>query len=139
VLAPVSGRIASVVHDRSDMPLGERDYEVPAGNTLSIQTSDGRYLLLAHLMQSTILVREGERVTAGQKIARCGNSGVASLPHLLLQARDRPGAWNGDAQGRTFPLRFIDALRIRDESVTLDPFVVRRNDIIEPLAVDEGE
>lgn len=133
VLAPVSGRVAHVVQDRPDMRLGELDHELPSGNTLSIETSDGRYLLLAHLMQSSILVQAGERVTAGQTIARCGNSGVASVPHLLLQAQDRPAPLQDGRGGRVFPLRFVDARRIRSDERVEAPFAVRRNDVIVPL------
>ncbi len=138
VLAPVSGRIASIVDDRPDMPVGEVDRESPSGNTLSIQTSDGRYLLLAHLMQSSILVKEGDRVTAGQKIARCGNSGAASMPHLLLQAQASPVPCTEGDGARVFSLRFVHAQRFRADVVREAPFVVRRNDIIRPLIMDEG-
>jgi hypothetical protein len=137
VLAPVAGRIGRVVSDRPDMPLGELDEEVPIGNSVSIQTHDGRCLVLAHLKQSTILVREGEEVTIGQQIARCGNSGVASVPHLFLQAQGCSVGASEDSPPRTFPLRFVEALRIRDRSITEDPFVVRRNDIVYRLTDDE--
>jgi murein DD-endopeptidase MepM/ murein hydrolase activator NlpD len=133
VLAPVAGRIDRVVSDRPDMPLGEVDEEVPTGNSVSIQTQDGRCLMLAHLKRLSILVREGEDVTVGQQIARCGNSGRASVPHLFLQARGCSVAPSEGAPPPTFPLRFVEALRFRDRSFAEDPFVVRRNDIIYPL------
>lgn len=138
VLAPVSGRIVSVVHDRPDMPIQQLDDEVTTGNSLTIQTSDGRFLLLAHLKQWTIRVREGDRVTAGQEIARCGNSGTAGTPHLLLQARDRATPWEDGQEARSFPLRFVDALLTRGDAVREGSFVVRRNDIIEPVIVEEA-
>jgi murein DD-endopeptidase MepM/ murein hydrolase activator NlpD len=139
VLAPVAGRIGRVVSDRPDMRLGESDEEVPTGNSVSIQTQDGRCLMLAHLEQATILVREGEDVTVGQEIARCGNSGAARIPHLFLQARGCPVGLSEESPLRTFPLRFIDALRIREGSLTADPFVVRRNDIVYRLTDDEAD
>jgi murein DD-endopeptidase MepM/ murein hydrolase activator NlpD len=137
VLAPVSGRIANVVRDRPDMSVGTVDEEVPTGNSLSIQTSDGRYLLLAHLEHSTILVKEGDRVTVGQELARCGNSGTSRLPHLLLQAQDRPEPLRVGQEGSTFSLRFVNTLRLRREDVQAGPITVRRNDVIEPLILDE--
>ena len=127
------------MNDRPDLLLGQVDWEVPAGNSISIQTEDGRYLVLGHLRESTISVKEGERVTVGQQIARCGNSGAASWPHLLLQARDRPDAWDGSREGQTFPLRFNHAVRTRGDSMIIDPFPVRRNDLIEPYVEDEDE
>jgi murein DD-endopeptidase MepM/ murein hydrolase activator NlpD len=101
------------------------------------ESHDGRCLVLAHLKQSTILVREDEEVTIGQQIARCGNSGVASVPHLFLQAQSCSVGASEGSPIRTFPLRFVEALRIRDRSITEDPFVVRRNDIIYRLTDDE--
>ena len=144
VLAPVAGRIAHVRSDRPDMPLGKSDQEIPTGNSVSIQTEDGRYLVLAHLKQSTLLVREGDPVTIGQELARCGNSGDARVPHLFLQAQDRPVALSGHVPPRTFQLRFVDAWRVRDDDITAEPFVVRRNDIIGPVReenedLDTGE
>jgi peptidase M23-like protein len=138
VLAPASGRIASVVDDRPDMPVGEVDREVPSGNTLSIQTRDGRYLLLAHLMQSSILVEEGDLVTAGQKVALCGNSGAARMPHLLLQARSRPVPCTEGEGAGVFALSFVNAQRFRAGAVRHGPFVVRRNDIIRPLTMNDA-
>jgi peptidase M23-like protein len=138
VLAPITGRIGRVVSDRPDMPLGELDCEVPTGNSVTIQTQDGRWLMLAHLQQSTILLREGDDVTVGQQIARCGNSGVASIPHLFLQAGDRSVAPGEGSPPHTLPLRFVEALRIRGRSITEDPFLVRRNDVIYRFAGDDG-
>jgi len=134
VTAPVSGRIASVVNDRPDMPLGELDLEVPTGNSLSIQTSDGRYLFLAHLEQSSVLVEEGAQVTAGQEIARCGNSGMAGVPHLLLRAQNSLMPLEECQGGHAYPLRFVDVVRHRGDEVRESPFVARRNDIISPLS-----
>jgi hypothetical protein len=137
VFAPVSGRIVRVIRERPDMPLGKLDQEVPTGNSLNIQTADGRYLFLAYLMQSTILVREGDRVAAGQEIARCGNSGAAGMPHLLVQAQDRPAPFEEGQHANISSLRFVDALRVRADAFREGPVFVRRNDIIRPLAVDD--
>ncbi|MBP3043491.1 M23 family metallopeptidase [Arthrobacter jiangjiafuii] len=60
------------------------------GNLIVIATDDGGYLAYAHLKQGSARVRPGDRVGPETLIARCGNSGSSSEPHLHLQAMDRP-------------------------------------------------
>ena len=50
------------------------------GNTVSIDHGYGIVTKFAHT--SKILVREGQRVSRGQRIALVGNSGLATGPHL---------------------------------------------------------
>lgn len=59
------------------------------GNHIVIRGDDGVFALVAHLKQGSALVRPGERVTAGQVIAACGNSGNSTEPHVHAQLMDR--------------------------------------------------
>jgi len=106
ILAPVSGRIETV-HD------GEPDHEgrrsqlalVPymlgqagrarrgaaglAGNHLIIAlAAKGPFVLLAHLQRGSLQVRPGQSVSVSEPVARCGNSGNSTEPHLHLQVTD---------------------------------------------------
>jgi murein DD-endopeptidase MepM/ murein hydrolase activator NlpD len=105
LLAPASGRIVAV-HD------GEPDHEarrsrlalVPyaltqgqrlreginaiAGNHIVMQLDGGQALALAHLKQGSIRVSRGERVTEGDHIGDCGNSGNSTQPHVHMQVMD---------------------------------------------------
>jgi hypothetical protein len=132
--APVSGRVAHVVRDRPDMPIGQMERAFPAGNTISIEGSSGRYVVLAHLQAGSIQVEVGQQVQVGQPIARCGNSGNTSWPHLHLQAQSGPVLSNEDPALLTYPVLFVQAERVRGSSVTSGPFAARRNDIIRPLS-----
>jgi biotin carboxyl carrier protein len=58
----------------------ETGWESGYGNTVSIDHGYGIVTKFAHT--SKILVREGQRVTRGQRIALVGNSGLATGPHL---------------------------------------------------------
>ncbi|WP_062208395.1 M23 family metallopeptidase [Streptomyces sp. NBRC 109706] len=60
------------------------------GNHLILDLGGGTYALYAHLRRGSLAVRPGERVRAGQPVARCGNSGNSSEPHLHFQLMDHP-------------------------------------------------
>ncbi|MFI7274017.1 M23 family metallopeptidase [Streptomyces sp. NPDC049879] len=74
------------------------------GNHVLLDLGDGTYALYAHLRRGSLAVRPGERVRAGQLLARCGNSGNSTEPHLHFQlmdsadlrlARGIPFRWRG--------------------------------------------
>jgi hypothetical protein len=58
------------------------------GNHVVLDLGGGVHAVLAHLQRGSIAVRPGERVHRGQVVARCGNSGNSSEPHLHLQLMD---------------------------------------------------
>jgi murein DD-endopeptidase MepM/ murein hydrolase activator NlpD len=57
-----------------------------------LDLGDGVYAALAHLRRGSVQVTKGQRVTAGQQIAECGNSGNSSEPHLHFQLMDHAHA-----------------------------------------------
>ncbi|MFC7973998.1 M23 family metallopeptidase [Streptomyces cinereoruber] len=74
------------------------------GNHLILDLGNGTYAVYAHLRRGSLTVRAGDRVTAGQQLARCGNSGNSTEPHLhfhlmngpdLDTARGVPFTWRG--------------------------------------------
>ncbi|GAA4421839.1 hypothetical protein GCM10023169_15280 [Georgenia halophila] len=106
ILAPVSGVVVAS-HD------GEVDHEarrsqptlVPyalgqasrlrqgvaavAGNYVTVRDrASGTFVSVAHLRNSSLLVRVGDEVAAGQQIADCGNSGNSTQPHVHVQVND---------------------------------------------------
>ncbi|MFD7321496.1 M23 family metallopeptidase [Streptomyces sp. NPDC059875] len=60
------------------------------GNHLVLDLGDGTYAMYAHLKRGSLAVRAGDRVVAGQVLARCGNSGNSSEPHVHFQLMDGP-------------------------------------------------
>lgn len=74
------------------------------GNHVIVRTDDGAFAAVAHLRRGSLRVRVGDRVTAGDPIGECGNSGNSSVPHVHAQLMDR--AEVGIALG--LPLRFRD-------------------------------
>jgi murein DD-endopeptidase MepM/ murein hydrolase activator NlpD len=58
------------------------------GNAIVIKHANGKYSQYAHL--SKIEVKVGDRVTTGDEIARSGNTGNSSGPHLHFEIRTSP-------------------------------------------------
>lgn len=63
--------------------------EVP-GNHVVLKIGDGIFALYAHLRDGSIEVHEGQKVKRGQAIARIGNSGNSSAPHLHFHMMNGP-------------------------------------------------
>ncbi|MFJ6656471.1 transglycosylase family protein [Streptomyces sp. NPDC091377] len=59
------------------------------GYEVVVRHADGRYSQYAHL--SAISVRDGQSVSAGQRIGRSGNTGNSTGPHLHFEVRTGPG------------------------------------------------
>ena len=63
-----------------------------AGNHVVIDHGNGEYSLYAHLKPGSILVKPGNRVTAGTVLAQLGSSGNSTEPHLHFQVCDAADA-----------------------------------------------
>ncbi len=60
------------------------------GNHVVLEIQPGVYALYAHLKKGSLLVRDGDRVQKGQVLAKIGNSGNTSEPHLHFHLMDSP-------------------------------------------------
>ncbi|MCW4013535.1 MAG: M23 family metallopeptidase [Candidatus Bathyarchaeota archaeon] len=72
----------------NDIRKGIINIENIAGNYVIIRNNEDIYGLFAHLKHNSILVKENERVKAGQKIGLMGHSGNSMAPHLHFQLTD---------------------------------------------------
>lgn len=128
ILAPLDGTVVAAYDDAADHPahrglpsvryaLTQRrraamGWAALAGNHVLIER-DGTVVALCHLQHGSVEVRPGQRVEVGDVIARCGNSGNSTEPHLHLQAIDRPDI----THARAVPLTFHGALPSNGELV----------------------
>jgi len=110
VVAPASGQIAVVHAGEPDEKPGvpSNNTRAIAGNYVAIRLPTQTYLIIAHLRKGSLLVKEGDFVNEGQKIAECGNSGNTSEPHIHIHhQRQNPKDYPiGFAEG--LPLLFRD-------------------------------
>ena len=113
ILAPADGDVAAARDGMEDHPPSRRvraEGRRPCGNYVAIETGRA-FVLLCHLQRGSVRVTTGDRVRAGDEIARCGNSGNTSVPHLHLHAQDRAAEAPFVAQG--VPVAFRDGGRVR--------------------------
>lgn len=112
ILSPISGRVIAAKdgwperrkatpHDiLGALTVGLRlsenqvraDYRIIAGNYLIIEGREG-FAFLAHATTGSICVSEGDRVEASHTVARVGNTGNSSAPHLHYHLMDGPNLW----------------------------------------------
>lgn len=104
VLAPADGVVMSVKNGVGDNTPNRAQGGDLYGNVIVIKHRDGEFSLLGHLKHGSVAVKPGERVTSGQRIARVGNSGMSTEPHLHFQLMDTSD-WK-TAHG--LPLQLVD-------------------------------
>ena len=88
----------TIVFTRDDMPnevpnLPPEHVKKPidfAGNQVVLKLGPRRYAVYAHIQPGTVAVHVGQRVKTGQVLAKLGNSGNTTAPHLHLVITDRP-------------------------------------------------
>ncbi|MYW63326.1 peptidoglycan DD-metalloendopeptidase family protein [Streptomyces sp. SID8379] len=131
VVAPVSASLGTPYHAAGSswskgyhtgvdfaVPTGTSVKAVSAGTVVSagwggsygyevvIRHADGKYSQYGHL--SALTVRSGQRVVAGQRIARSGSTGNSTGPHLHFEVRTGPG-FGSDVD----PLAYLRAHGVR--------------------------
>ncbi len=106
ILAPAEGVIVRAVGHLPDQPIGKSDPSNPAGNHVVIDFGNGEYGFLAHLRQGSVTVAEGDQVTTGTEVGRCGNSGNTSEPHLHFHLQTSPSLGHGEG----LPAQFLSYL-----------------------------
>lgn len=110
VHSPCRGVVAAIVDGLPDQSPPSRDRARPAGNHIVITCGDVN-VVLAHLLPGSVAVRVGQEVTVGERVARVGNSGNSTEPHLHVHAVRAGSAdpLEGDAIpmliDATFPVR----------------------------------
>jgi hypothetical protein len=68
---------------------GILDIRPNTGNYIMIKSDSGYIVLLAHLKNNSIQVRQGQRVEQGERLGLVGNSGNSTAPHLHINLFDQ--------------------------------------------------
>ncbi|MBV9036793.1 MAG: M23 family metallopeptidase [Acidobacteriaceae bacterium] len=135
VLAPLNGVIIAAVDRYPDRKtesriwLGLTTVDL-RGNYCVIQNAPNIYCMLAHLRRGSLLVRVGQEVRSGEPIAKVGNSGYSTEPHLHLQVQTSQSFYSSIG----LPIAF-DSVQIRqadDQANNSERQSPQRGDIIRP-------
>lgn len=106
VLAPAEGTVVAVERGAGDnLPRDRVNGRQPLGNYVLLDFGNGEYGLFGYLRSGSLQVEPGQRVSTGQVLGLCGNSGLSTEPRVHVHLQDGPATTNG-AQG--LPLLFVD-------------------------------
>ncbi len=99
VYAAADGEVCAVEDRFDDMPIGKAG-KFDQANYVEIKHAESEYTLYAHTKKGSAAVKKGDRVKAGQLVARVGNSGASGLPHVHFTMQTpvwsaKGGAWIG--------------------------------------------
>ncbi|QMU80335.1 M23 family metallopeptidase [Streptacidiphilus sp. PB12-B1b] len=128
VLAAAAGRVVDVQDGLRDntppVPPAIPPIQDTVGNHITLEVAPGVYLLYAHLEAGSLEVRRGDRVTPGRMLARIGNSGNSTTPHLHFQVMTTREFFPTDSPPyvfRAFTLLGQVGPRIWDDNLGLQP------------------
>ncbi|HEX9983299.1 MAG TPA: M23 family metallopeptidase [Thermoanaerobaculia bacterium] len=113
VVSPCDGTVLSAVDGLPDNRVGQTDPKNLAGNHVVLRCGEAT-VYLAHFQRGTVAVKPGAIVRRGTPLARVGNSGNTTEPHLHIHA-ERGGTKLGSAPG--VPLTFGGRWLVRNSLV----------------------
>ena len=110
--SPCNGTIANLVNDLPNLAPGESDRKNLAGNHILLRCK-GAEILMAHLLKGSITSKAGTLVKTGEPIAKIGNSGNTSEPHLHIHAR-KVNTGKAILAGEGLPITFDGKFLVRN-------------------------
>lgn len=97
-------RAGTVIWVKDDYHMsGTTRYFLDKANGIKVLHDDGTFSLYAHILMDTALVKEGDNVAVGERLARSGSSGFSTGPHLHFSIMKNSGLKN-----IAIPFKFID-------------------------------
>lgn len=90
IYSPCEGIVIKAVDGFPDQIPHNVDTNNPAGNHVAMECK-GIGVFIAHMMNGSLTVKQGEYVKDSQEIGKVGNSGNTIEPHLHIHAEDKSG------------------------------------------------
>lgn len=119
-----AARGGTVILTKDDYHMGGKNtYFLDKANYVKILHEDGTYALYAHILLGSAMVKPGDKVKVGDRIARSGSSGYSTGPHLHFVIQRNTGLHRVSV-----PFSFIDN--------TKKVFTPRRGMIVDGILKD---
>lgn len=131
VIAVKNGTISRVVTGCVE---GDKKCGGGFGNHIMIEHQDGNYTVYAHLYENSITVSEGDSVVAGEVIAKVGNTGSSTGPHLHFEVR----VGGQDSSSVQNPLNFVNQSNPRTSGGTCSSSGSASSEFLKMLHYFEG-
>ncbi|MDX2368009.1 MAG: peptidoglycan DD-metalloendopeptidase family protein [Colwellia sp.] len=97
-------RSGTVVWVKDDYHMsGTTRYFLDKANGIKVLHDDGTFSLYVHILMDTAMVKEGDKVALGDRLARSGSSGFSTGPHLHFSIIKNVGLRN-----ISIPFKFVD-------------------------------
>ncbi len=90
IIAPVDSKVVYSFDEVPDNKWPAMNPTSGTGNVVLLETEHKEYIVLGHLKQNSVKVKEGQFVKQGQILGLCGNSGRSTEPHLHFQIQNIP-------------------------------------------------
>ena len=90
IIAPAEATVVKVIDGIQDNKVDRPNEFQTYGNAIILKTALNEYVLMAHLMENSMAVQEGQLVQKGDLLALCGNSGFSKKPHLHFIVQNVP-------------------------------------------------
>ncbi|UUY08159.1 M23 family metallopeptidase [Pseudomonas sp. J452] len=99
-----AAREGTVIWTKDDYHMsGKTEYFLDKANYIKVLHDDGTYAVYAHILMGSAMVQPGDRIKAGDVLARSGSSGYSTGPHLHFVIRKNAGL-----KTTSIPFKFVD-------------------------------
>lgn len=125
VYSPVDGTVIKTIDGKSDELKDVLTLDQDEIANMVVIAHEDVYIMLLHLREGSIRVKEGDTVKKGQWIASVGNSGISSEPHLHVHALKGLEESNEGLTGSPIPL-LVDGVFLKRNDLILDGKIIFR-------------